>query len=137
MTNTLEHTYYCMTLHVLHFLLLDVDSAEVEMCEICGPNADCREVGQRPVCTCRPGYFGVPPDCRPECVVNRDCPASLACIRQKCRDPCPGACGTNADCRVINHSPVCTCSPGYTGEPFVRCNRIPPGKIPLDIHSPG
>ncbi|KAK8736180.1 hypothetical protein OTU49_004861, partial [Cherax quadricarinatus] len=108
----------------------DVDSSEErEMCDACGPNADCREVGDRPVCTCRAGFIGAPPNCRPVCVVNRDCSASMACIRQKCVDPCPGACGTNAECRVINHSPVCTCIPGYTGEPFARCNRIPPAVV--------
>lgn len=82
----------------------------------------------RPVCTCLPGFLGAPPNCHPECIVNRDCSTTEACNKQKCVDPCIGACGTNADCRVINHSPVCTCLPGYTGEPFVRCNRIPVGK---------
>ncbi|ROT61485.1 hypothetical protein C7M84_020737 [Penaeus vannamei] len=96
-----------------------------DLCEVCGSNAECRIVDGRPVCTCLPGFLGAPPNCHPECIVNRDCSTTEACNKQKCVDPCIGACGTNADCRVINHSPVCTCLPGYTGEPFVRCNRIP------------
>lgn len=37
-------------------------------------------------------------------------------------DPCPGTCGFNARCQVINHNPICSCNPGYNGDPFVRCN---------------
>lgn len=113
----------------LHLPPIDtsLESGE-DLCEVCGSNAECREVDGRPVCTCLPGFLGAPPNCHPECVVNRDCSSAHACNRQNCVDPCIGVCGTNADCRVINHSPVCTCLPGYTGEPFVRCNRIPVGK---------
>ena len=39
-------------------------------------------------------------------------------------DPCPGSCGIEADCKVINHNPICTCPPGLTGDPFVKCKRI-------------
>ena len=28
-------------------------------------------------------------------------------MQQKCRDPCPGLCGANAECRVTNHNPIC------------------------------
>lgn len=39
----------------------------------------------------------------------------------KCKDPCPGSCGQNAVCTVFNHFPACTCTQGYTGDPFTRC----------------
>jgi len=45
----------------------------------------------------------------------------LACLREKCRDPCPGSCGAGAQCSVINHTPICTCPEGYTGDPFTNC----------------
>lgn len=65
--------------------------------------------------------MGSPPTCRPECVLSTDCPQHQACIKQKCRDPCPGTCGINARCQVINHNPICTCKAGFTGDPFVTC----------------
>ena len=58
----------------------------------------------------------------------------MACIRDhglasqghppKCGDPCPGACGQNAQCRVKQHSPFCTCLAGYEGDPFTGCSEI-------------
>lgn len=81
----------------------------------------CRLNKRLAVCTCQPGYVGAPPACRPECVVSSECPMNQACINQKCTNPCPGMCGTNAQCQVINHNPICTCNPGFTGDPFTRC----------------
>ena len=37
----------------------------------CGANSECGVAEGRPVCSCLPGYFGAPPGCRPECVMNR------------------------------------------------------------------
>jgi hypothetical protein len=62
----------------------------------CGPNAQCREVNGHEACTCLVGYVGAPPNCRPECVLNAECPSNKACIQQRCGDPCSGACGYNA-----------------------------------------
>jgi len=90
----------------------------------CGPNSICREIGGQAVCSCVVGYIGSPPTCRPECVVSSECPLNEACHAQKCRDPCPGTCGINAKCSVINHNPICSCLPRYTGDPFVRCQPI-------------
>lgn len=87
----------------------------------CGPNAQCRAVGETPSCQCVQGYVGSPPNCRPECVINADCPTQEACLNNKCLDPCPGSCGTNAECHVISHTVSCTCPPSYTGNPFVQC----------------
>jgi hypothetical protein len=36
----------------------------------CGPNSACREVSNKPVCSCQSGFVGVPPSCRPECSVK-------------------------------------------------------------------
>lgn len=90
----------------------------------CGSYAECREQNGQAVCSCLPNYFGVPPSCRPECSTNYDCSPSLACQNQRCVDPCPGACGAYAECRTVNHSPFCSCRPGYTGNPIVQCHMI-------------
>lgn len=87
----------------------------------CGPNSLCRVVGGHAVCSCQEGYLGSPPSCRPECVVSSECPQNRACMSQKCRDPCPGTCGLQAQCQVVNHNPICSCPPHFTGDPFIRC----------------
>lgn len=87
----------------------------------CGPNSACRVVNLQAVCSCLPSYNGSPPNCKPECIVNSECPPTKACINQKCIDPCGGTCGINTKCRVINHSPICSCEEGYTGDPFTNC----------------
>lgn len=87
----------------------------------CGPNSQCRVNNEQAVCTCLPEYIGSPPGCRPECVVNAECPSDKACISQKCSDPCPSACGLNTRCVVRNHSPICSCKESFTGDPFTRC----------------
>ena len=81
-----------------------------------------RVSGDRCDCSCRPGMLGSPPNCRPECVLNSDCPTTKACQQQKCIDPCPGVCGVNAQCRVRNHVPICSCNRNYVGDPFSVCN---------------
>jgi len=90
----------------------------------CGANSECREHDSRPVCSCLPGMLGAPPNCRPECLIHADCPTRLACLQSKCRDPCTGSCGFNSRCTVINHQPVCSCEPGYQGDPFNGCNAV-------------
>lgn len=91
----------------------------------CGPNAQCQVRGESPACTCLPNYIGAPPNCRPECTINPECQSHLACVNQKCTDPCSGSCGSNARCSVINHTPVCSCYEGYTGDPFTSCIPTP------------
>lgn len=84
----------------------------------CGPNAECNNGA----CTCLPEFKGDPyVGCRPECVLNSDCPRDSACLQRKCRDPCPGACAPNAICTVINHVPMCSCPAGMQGNAFVQC----------------
>jgi hypothetical protein len=99
----------------------------------CGPYSECRDRGGYPSCTCQTGYVGSAPNCRPECSINAECASNLACMREKCRDPCPGSCGAGAVCNVMNHMPVCTCPEGYTGDPFTNCYPKPPERKP-DIY---
>ena len=68
--------------------------------------------------------MGRAPNCRPECTINAECPSNLACQNERCRDPCPGSCGVQATCVVVKHAPVCTCQPGFTGDPFAGCSAI-------------
>ena len=92
----------------------------------CGSNALCTERNNAGSCRCIPEYFGDPyVACRPECTINADCPSNKACQQLHCVDPCPGLCGTNALCRVINHIPTCTCQSGYIGDPFTDCRKQP------------
>lgn len=71
-------------------------------------------------------YFGDPYiGCRPECLHSFDCPCNFACINAKCVDPCENSCGMNAECSVVNHSPMCFCTPGYTGNALVGCHPVP------------
>ena len=94
----------------------------------CGPNSICRHSNGIPSCSCSSNYVGSPPNCRPECTINSECSGNLACIREKCKDPCPGSCGINAQCSVINHTPICSCIKGYIGDPFSNCQFKPPRK---------
>lgn len=65
----------------------------------------------------------MPPNCKPECEVSSECAQNKACINKKCVDPCPGTCGENAFCKVVNHNPICSCARGFTGDPFTGCIR--------------
>lgn len=94
----------------------------------CGPNAECQVRGDSPACSCIANYIGVPPNCRPECTINPECPPHLACMQKKCRDPCVGLCGSNAQCSVVNHHAVCACAEGYTGNPFSTCEPVVKGE---------
>lgn len=94
----------------------------------CGANAICNNG----VCTCQNEYKGDPySGCRPECTLNTDCPRDKACVRNHCIDPCPGTCGFNAVCQVINHIPTCSCPDPLTGDPFTSCRQQqkPIGKL--------
>jgi hypothetical protein len=90
------------------------------VCDL-GPNSQCQVVRNQAQCGCQDGMIGTVPNCRPECVRNSDCPSNLACINQKCKDPCPGVCGANTQCRVVGHNPVCSCKESYTGDPYRNC----------------
>jgi len=91
----------------------------------CGPNSQCQIIAGQPACSCLTNFQGSPPNCRPECTISAECPSQLACVNQRCQDPCPGSCGLNARCHVLNHVPVCSCQDGYSGDPFTQCSPIP------------
>lgn len=90
----------------------------------CGPNSNCRSINNQAVCSCQSGFVNQPPNCRPECVVSAECAPERACVNNKCVDPCLHTCGVRAICSTKNHSPICTCPRGMTGDPFVQCSRI-------------
>lgn len=97
----------------------------------CGPNSLCRDHNGTPTCSCLQNYIGRPPNCRPECTINAECPGNLACVNEKCRDPCPGSCGIYATCNTVKHVPQCVCEHGYTGDPFNGCSLVQQSKIIL------
>lgn len=97
----------------------------------CGPNSKCQNLNNKAICSCLDNYIGHPPSCRSECVVSSECSLNKACIQLKCNDPCPGTCGHNARCEVINHNPICSCSAGETGDPFIRCYPTPSKEIDI------
>lgn len=124
-SSMLYHTYN--KTHVLTILAKPPDIRTPCVPSPCGANAICKEYNGAGSCSCLPDYIGNPYEgCRPECVLNSDCPSNRACIRNKCQDPCPGTCGQNADCQVVNHLPSCTCIIGFTGDPFQYCSPAPP-----------
>ncbi|CAG7819415.1 unnamed protein product [Allacma fusca] len=98
----------------------------------CGQYATCDVRGHVAVCKCPQDYLGDPNvRCFPECTSHAECPGNLACIGLKCADPCKGACGVNADCRVdrSNHKAICSCPKGFTGHPFQECRRFTPADL--------
>ena len=90
----------------------------------CGANSQCQVVSGQAQCSCMPNMIGSAPSCRPECTISTECNSDRTCINQKCVDPCPGSCALNTNCRVVNHSPVCGCIEGYTGDAFTSCRPI-------------
>lgn len=115
-----------MTLYITFYSTAALPPEPVNPCipSPCGPYAHCQVRGSTPSCSCLPSYIGIPPNCRPECITNSECPSNRACVNQKCKDPCPGACAVNAECTVISHTPTCNCPSGYTGNPFAFCSII-------------
>lgn len=91
----------------------------------CGANAICKKNINNGTCVCKRNYLGDPYiGCRPHCVLSADCPISFACVNSECLDPCKNACGMRARCQVVNHSPICFCPNGMTGNPLTICNKI-------------
>jgi hypothetical protein len=99
----------------------------------CGPNSICRDINSQAVCSCVPDMLGNPPNCRPECTDNSECPSKqYNCINQKCRNICEGSCGQNAVCNPVNSIATCSCYANYTGDPFTYCSPILYRKIFLN-----
>lgn len=90
----------------------------------CGPFSECRDINGQASCACLSTYIGTPPNCRPECTINSECSTNQACIQRKCRNPCDGVCGVQATCSIHQHTPICSCLTGFTGDPFVMCRPV-------------
>lgn len=91
----------------------------------CGANARCIQQNGAGTCQCLQNYFGNPYEgCRPECLLDADCISTMTCQNMQCRDPCIGICGQNALCRALNHLPICSCRPGYSGDPYTFCQLL-------------
>ena len=119
--------YYGLFENCIFSAILPIEPVVVDPCEPnpCGPNSVIPYARNgRCECSCQPGMIGLPPNCRPECLINNDCPQDKACINRKCEDPCAGLCGIDAYCRVRNHIPICVCNKGYRGDPFSQCTRV-------------
>lgn len=92
----------------------------------CGPLSQCRQTSGYASCACEENALGLPPNCRFECVQSSECQNNLACVRNRCVDPCPGTCGVGATCSVVRHVPICVCPEGMTGDPSYFCSPLPP-----------
>lgn len=126
-TKSLSLFIYFWIIYIFNRSSFSVITTELSPCEPspCSYNAICTERNGVGACSCLPDYIGNPYEgCRPECVVDTDCASSLTCIQSKCQNPCPGTCGQNAECQVINHHPSCSCISGYTGNPFQYCTKF-------------
>lgn len=57
------------------------------------------------------------------CRSDSDCPDYAACANRLCINPCAAGnpCAPSANCKVVNHQPVCTCPDGYIGTPTTDC----------------
>lgn len=61
--------------------------------------------------------------CSTGCRSDEGCSQEKKCSANQCVDVCnsPTACGTNAECTVINHNKLCTCPQPLVGNPLEYC----------------
>lgn len=88
----------------------------------CGTNAFCKvDRDHKARCYCPDNLRGDPfVRCeKPECSKHEDCPYNFICNQEKCENPCN--CGVGALCIVTQHIPQCSCPPGLTGNPLIKC----------------
>uniref|UniRef100_A0A182T3U1 EGF-like domain-containing protein n=1 Tax=Anopheles maculatus TaxID=74869 RepID=A0A182T3U1_9DIPT len=94
----------------------------------CGRDAICQVSDHRSLCLCPDGFQGDPSvGCvQYECQTNDDCELDKKCASGKCINPCliPGACGLNAQCRVVNRQAQCSCTPGFFGNARQECQPV-------------
>jgi len=110
----------------------------------CGPGAVCtvNPLGNA-ICRCQPGLIPNPDTitgCKPECVIDPDCPGDYICEQQKCiqrPDPCdPSPCGPGALCTVgPSGNPICRCEPGLIPNPDTITGCKPECRIDPDCGS--
>jgi len=93
----------------------------------CGQGALCEVRNEVAICKCPPDYLGNAfTRCYPECTSHEECAGHQACFGLRCKDPCAGACGRNANCNVNRHKAVCSCPKDHTGHPFDECRPFTP-----------
>lgn len=120
-----------------HSTLACIDSKCKDPCialEPCSLPSRCQVIPSSPVrtmiCICPEGYISSGSGtCKPiesikviGCIADSDCSIDTSCINSLCRNPCN--CGPNAQCRIKEHKPVCTCEQGYDGNPEISCTKI-------------
>ncbi|MPC53461.1 hypothetical protein E2C01_047354 [Portunus trituberculatus] len=86
-----------------------------------------------------------PPTAPPQpvgCESTSNCPLDNSCVNHLCMDIChPGLCGENAECSTKYHKVLCTCPPGTTGNPTLKCSAFvtstpPPPEAPVVEEKP-
>ena len=82
-------------------------------------------------CVCKEDYSGDPYEkCHPikitsnPCEEDSQCPNHETCLKNRCQNPCreENPCSLTANCKVVNHRPVCFCPAGFTGDPLISCS---------------
>ncbi|KAK0080812.1 hypothetical protein PV325_013287 [Microctonus aethiopoides] len=58
------------------------------------------------------------------CTNNTQCLKTQYCLTEVCRNPCPGSCGIDASCHVINHTLSCICPDCYEGDAYEQCTPL-------------
>lgn len=59
----------------------------------------------------------------PSCISNTDCSDPELCLRGVCVIACRvETCGVNAQCLSSQHRAICSCAPGYEGNPHIECS---------------
>ena len=60
----------------------------------------------------------------PDCDKDSSCSPGTSCISGTCVDPClvSNPCPKTSRCSVEDHKPICSCSPGETGDPYTQCS---------------
>lgn len=100
---------------------------------MCTPDQQCRVLDTLPLrtimCTCPPDSFtDASGRCKaieyekPQCTFDSECSNAEKCVRGVCVEACKvDVCGINALCNSLEHRGVCTCAPGYQGNPHIEC----------------
>lgn len=105
----------------------------------CARNAECFVSNHAATCRCpdhlptgNPYSYCENKRDQPECRKDMECPSRLACVNEKCVEPCPviRPCMENAKCSVLDTVPVrtmvCTCPSGWFTDAEGICR---PGKF--------
>lgn len=105
--------------------------------DICTIDQECKVLDTLPLrtvmCMCPPDTIGdISGRCvpivheQPGCKLDSECNDKDKCVRGGCIEACRiDRCGVNAICNSVHHQAVCTCAPGYIGNPHIECTNIP------------